>query len=181
MTVRRCVKKERELSISTEIPRQDMKDSKRRAKKISTEAKVAKVFAIAALMFILSWFPIFIYSGSFVFNKPGIVPKEMLDISPFTIAIGSLVNPILYSFMKPDFRHALDKLLRRRCSAQTRFHRSSFLPSFGGSETNGYFSEKNNNQKSSIPRQSWTGICANGTSCQLQSQRKNLLSIESAI
>ncbi|XP_031556985.1 probable G-protein coupled receptor No9 [Actinia tenebrosa] len=183
MTVRKCVKKERELSISTEAPRQDVKDSKHRAKKISTEAKVAKVFAIAASMLILSWFPVFIHSGAFVFNNPGIVPKEILNISPFTIALGSLVNPILYSFMKPDFRHAIEKILRRRGGNDIRFHRSSFLPSFVGSESNAFFSEKNNNKNknNSIPRRSWASICNNDTTCRLESQSKNLLSVESAI
>ena len=181
LSVRKCVKKERELSISTDTPRQDARDSKRRIKKISTEAKVAKVFAIAASMLILSWFPVFIYSGAFVFNNPGIIPKEISDISPFTIALGSLVNPVLYSFMKPDFRHAIEKILKRRGNSALRLHRSSFLPSFVGSElSNGYCLEKNNN-KNLVPRRSWPSICNNNTTCLAESQNKNLLSVESAI
>ncbi|KXJ16874.1 rhodopsin, GQ-coupled [Exaiptasia diaphana] len=183
LSVRRCVQKERELSISTETPRKELKESRRRCKKVSTEAKVAKVFAIAALMLILSWFPIFIYSGAFVFNKPEFVPKVISDISPFTIALGSLVNPILYSFMKPDFRHALERIVRRRGLGRNGFrsHRcSSFAPSLY-SEGTECFSEKNNNQRSSTERQSWTTNYSNISANQNDSCTGNLISLESAV
>lgn len=183
LTVRRCVQKERELSISTEVPRNELKESRRRCKKVSTEAKIAKVFAIAALMLVLSWFPIFIYTGAFVFNKPEFVPKVISDISPFTIAFGSLVNPILYSFMKPDFRHALEKLIRRRSLSREEFrsHRSSFAPSIY-SDGNGFISEKNNNnQRTSLERQSWTTNCTNISGNHNDPCKSHLISIESAV
>ncbi|KAK3707193.1 hypothetical protein QZH41_007171 [Actinostola sp. cb2023] len=183
LTVRRCVKKERELSISTEIPRNELKESRRRCKKMSTEAKIAKVFAIAAIMLILSWFPIFIYTGAFVFDKPEFVPRFISDISPFTIAFGSLVNPILYSFMKPDFRHALVKIMRRGSLSRDEFRSyrcSSFAPSIY-SDANGFLEEKNNNQRSSLQRQSWTAIYSNGSANHKDPGVGTLLSVESAV
>ena len=106
--VRRCVKKERQLSISTYNSKGDSKNS-RIARKMSSEAKIARVFALAAFMFVLSWFPTIFYTAAVALDKRESVPPAIYEMSPFTIVLGSAVNPVLYSFMKPDFRRALQK------------------------------------------------------------------------
>lgn len=131
--VRQCVRRERELSISSHSLKADMKHNGIR--KVSSEAKVARVFAIASLMFGLSYFPSLFYTAAAAFGHLHVVPKLLLDLSPFCVVLGSLVNPILYSFMKPDFRRALKKILsgQRDFMNRRRSQRSS-MPSIG--ETN---------------------------------------------
>lgn len=38
------------------------------------------------------------------------LPKAIKYASPFTLALGSIVNPVLYSLKKPDFRHVCNKM-----------------------------------------------------------------------
>ena len=87
----------------------------------ASETKVAKMFSVIAISFILSWMPV-IYLTSVL---AAVENQELLErLSPewltvsslFTIALGSMVNPVIYSFFKPDFRSILKKLLRK-CKA----------------------------------------------------------------
>ena len=106
--VRRFVQKEKLIRVSVYIGKSDSKGF-RAARKISSEGKVARVFVIVALMFVLSWFPTIFYTAAVALDKGTSVPTVMTQMSPFTIVLGSAVNPVLYSFMKPDFRRALQK------------------------------------------------------------------------
>ncbi|KAL9984639.1 hypothetical protein ACROYT_G006960 [Oculina patagonica] len=131
--VRQCVRRERELSISSNSMKAGMKHNG--ARKVSSEAKVARVFAIASLMFVLSYFPTLFYTAAAAFGHVDVVPNLLLDFSPFCVVFGSLVNPILYSFMKPDFRRALKKILSgQRAYLNSRRSQRSSMPSIG--ETN---------------------------------------------
>lgn len=131
--VRQCVRRERELSICSHSTKADIKHNG--VRKVSSEAKVARVFAIASLMFVLSYFPTLFYTAAAAFGHRDIVPPLLLDFSPFCVVFGSLVNPILYSFMKPDFRRALKKILSgQRAYLNARRSQRSSMPSIG--ETN---------------------------------------------
>ena len=116
--VRRCVRRERELSISSQNTKVETKLKGER--KVSSEAKVARVFAIASLMFVLSYFPSLFYTAASAFGHFKIVPNILLEISPFCVVAGSLVNPVLYSFMKPDFRRALQRILNTNTERSVR-------------------------------------------------------------
>lgn len=83
-----------------------------RAKRVFSEAKVAKVFSVIAAMFVLSWLPIIWITLVHAIDKPHLLPTTVIYASPFTLAIGSIINPILYSFMKPDFKQVCKKLVR---------------------------------------------------------------------
>ena len=129
--VRQCVRRERELSIS-QSPGKKTDVKQNGVRKVSSEAKVARVFAIASLMFVLSYFPTLFYTVAATFGYLKIVPKLLLDLSPFCVVFGSLVNPILYSFMKPDFRRAVNKILSgKRAYLNARRSQRSSVPSIG--------------------------------------------------
>lgn len=97
------------------------KDDKRIKKNqdAATETKVAKVFSVIAVSFILSWLPV-IYLTS-VLAAVGQTDAKLDELSPpwlqklslITVALGSMVNPGIYSFLKPDFRRVLQTLLRK--------------------------------------------------------------------
>ena len=74
-------------------------------RRISSDAKAAKVFCIVSTAFLLSWLPI-LYSTTVyrVFNRPDLLPDVLVTISLFTVTTSSLVNPLIYAFLKPDFR-----------------------------------------------------------------------------
>lgn len=129
--VRQCVRRERELSISSHASKADTK-KKCTPRKISSEAKVARVFAVASFMFVLSYFPSLFWSAANAVGHKEVVPTLLLDFSPFCVVFGSLVNPVLYSFMKPDFRRALEKILSgKRAYLNARRSQRSSMPSIG--------------------------------------------------
>lgn len=102
----KIVKREKELAMSLQGSHHPCE----RTRRISSEAKVAKVFSAIAVMFVLSWLPIIWTTLVYAIGKPHLLPKAMLYLSPFTLAFGSIINPILYSFMKPDFKHVCKRL-----------------------------------------------------------------------
>lgn len=100
--VRKCIEQEKKLVLLNDNVRK-----KQEKKRISSEAKVAKVFTLVALMFALSWFPVIYFTAAAACGRTDTVPVVITTISPFTLTLGSLINPVLYSFMKPDFRRAV--------------------------------------------------------------------------
>ena len=89
-----------------------------RKRDVDSEAKVAKMFSVIAISFILSWMPvIYLTSVGAAVEDQGLLkllsPEWLTVPSLFTIALGSMVNPVIYSFFKPDFRRILKKLLRK--------------------------------------------------------------------
>lgn len=51
-------------------------------------------------------------------GKLEIVPVILPTVSKFTLALSSLINPLLYSFKKEDFRSAMKKLFTRNMDGQ---------------------------------------------------------------
>ena len=80
------------------------------ARRVSAEAKVAKVFLVLVLMFVLCWLPIIYMTAVTAVSKFHLIPEPLTKVSLITLALSSLVNPLLYSFMKEDFRNALKKI-----------------------------------------------------------------------
>ena len=76
-------------------------------KNISSEEKLAQVFIIVAVMFVLSWLPIHYMTIVYEIGRLDLILNYLRIISLFTISLGSLVNPIVYSFLKPDFRKSI--------------------------------------------------------------------------
>lgn len=108
-------------------------------KRISSDAKVAKVFSIVASAFILCWLPIIYITTADIINRLDIIPYSLSIASFFTIATSSLVNPLMYAFVKPDFKMAILACFRK--STQTdrgATIRSLPLASFTGRAGNTY-------------------------------------------
>ena len=85
---------------------------KNERKQISSDAKVAKVFSIVASAFLLCWLPIIYITTARIVNRIDVIPDALSIISLFTVATGSLVNPLMYAFLKPDFKMAIRAAIR---------------------------------------------------------------------
>ena len=105
--VKRSVKREREITAS-------VRKTLHRKKSISSEGKLAQVFILVAVMFVLSWLPIHYMTIVYEIGRLDLIPNYLRIISLFTITLGSLVNPIVYSFLKPDFRKSIRHIFHRR-------------------------------------------------------------------
>ena len=88
-------------------------------KRISSDAKVAKVFSIVASAFILCWLPIIYITTADIINRLDIIPYSLSIVSFFTIATSSLVNPLMYAFLKPDFKMAIRTCFRKSTRTDT--------------------------------------------------------------
>ena len=82
------------------------------------EAKVAKVCLILIAAFVLCWLPIIYMTSATAVGRFEIVPVILQTVSKFTLALSSLINPLLYSFKKDDFRNALKKIVTRNENGQ---------------------------------------------------------------
>ena len=89
-------------------------------RRLSKEIKIAKAFCIISAIFLFCWLPvIYMTTAERVFSRFDIIPDFMPTVSLFTMAINSLVNPVIYAFLKPDFiipiRIFLRSLFRGQC------------------------------------------------------------------
>ncbi|XP_068713862.1 octopamine receptor beta-2R-like [Montipora foliosa] len=99
-------------------------ESARKEKHIATEARVAKVFAIIAGIFVISWMPVFYMTIAAALKKEELIPTELPLVSWYTMTFGSLANALVYAFFKGDFRNAFLHLFR--CKTIMRYsHQSS--------------------------------------------------------
>ena len=76
------------------------------------EGRVARVSTIACTSFALSWFPILYITTMSIIGRNDLTPQWLPVLSDFTVPLASIVNPLFYSCMKPDFASALRKLFR---------------------------------------------------------------------
>ncbi|XP_068759758.1 octopamine receptor beta-2R-like [Montipora capricornis] len=98
-------------------------ESSRKEKRIATEARVAKVFAIIAGIFLISWMPVFYMTIAGALKKEEFIPMELSLVSWYTMTFGSLANALVYAFFKADFRNAFLHLFR--CKTKAYGHQSS--------------------------------------------------------
>ena len=94
------------------IPRREQ------TRRLATEAKVAKVCLILIATFVLCWLPIIYMTSVTAVGRLEIVPVILPTVSKFTLALSSLINPLLYSFKKEDFKIALKKVFNRNANRQ---------------------------------------------------------------
>ena len=87
-------------------------------RRLTTEAKVAKVCLILIATFVLCWLPIIYMTSAMAVGRFEIVPIILKTGSKFTLALSSLINPLLYSFKKEDLKNALKKVFNRNANGQ---------------------------------------------------------------
>lgn len=109
--VRQTVRKERTLMMSLAVSRGHDKEIK--VCPSSSESKVTRVSVIIALNFMLTWLPVEYMTLVFNVGMPELIPRPLPKISLYTIALGALIDPVVYSYLKADFRHAIKRMLRR--------------------------------------------------------------------
>ena len=80
--------------------------SKKRSVNISTEVKVAKVFALVGGTFGVCWLPLIIINVFGVFGFPELIPEAFLQVSLYSLVGNALADPLIYSFYKADYRRA---------------------------------------------------------------------------
>lgn len=91
-------------------------------KRVSGEARVARVFAIIAGIFVVSWMPVFYMTAAAALKKEEYIPPILAIVSWYTMTAGSLANAAVYAFFKGDFRNAFLRLFRCRSVSSFRRH-----------------------------------------------------------
>ncbi|XP_031558929.1 histamine H2 receptor-like [Actinia tenebrosa] len=82
------------------------------AQRASLEGKTVKVFVVVVVLFLLSWVPvIYMTMVDGVFQQPNLVPSLLQRFNLLVLAVSSLVNPLLYGFMKRDFNGQIKRCL----------------------------------------------------------------------
>ena len=82
-----------------------------RQKRKQNDSKALIIYAVMAVTFVLGWFPYFIIS---LLRDLGFsTPMAVHIILPFLKFSTALINPLLYTFFKTDFRKALHAMLER--------------------------------------------------------------------
>ena len=104
----------RQVRRSLTTRKESVREQRKERRRISSDAKLAKVFCIVSTAFLLSWLPIlYLTTVHDVLDRPDLVPGVLFTISLFTVAASSLVNPLMYAFIKPDFREVIRNFCRK--------------------------------------------------------------------
>ena len=105
------------------------REQRKERRRISSDAQVAKVFCIVPTALLLSWLPI-LYSTTVntVLNRPDLLSGVLLTISPFTVATSSLANPLIYAFLKPDFKEVIHNFCRKNSQMEGAAKKPSISP-----------------------------------------------------
>lgn len=97
--------------------RDDERKARQEGKRVTTEAYVARIFAIIAAIFIVSWMPVVYMTFVGNIGRQDLIPKALQIISWVTLSLGSLVNAPIYAYAKKDFRSVMKRIIfykRRR-------------------------------------------------------------------
>jgi len=106
------------------------REQRKERRRISSDAQVVKVFCIVSTAFLLSWLPILYSTTSYsVLDRPDLLPGVLDTISLFTVATSSIVNPLIYAFLKPDFRVIIRNFCRKLCQTNVVPKKPSIPPS----------------------------------------------------
>lgn len=101
------------------------------SRRLKSEAKVTKIFLAIVIIFVLSWLPIIYMTTVNIVSRPDLSPVALQTASLFTVALSSLANPLLYAFMKEDFRRQLSKrssLRKRSCVTESAMELKRAMP-----------------------------------------------------
>jgi hypothetical protein len=122
--VHQTVRKERILMLSLAKSHGQV-DSK--ASPSSSESKVARVSIIIAANFMLTWLPVEYMTFMDNIGREEYIPASLSTISLYTIALGALIDPMVYSYLKSDFRQAIKSLFVKRSRDNEKSSTQGFL------------------------------------------------------
>ena len=126
-------------SLATKKDLKSFRVHRNKRKQISSDAKVAKVFSIVASAFLLCWLPIMYITTAKIINRIDVIPGALPVVSLFTVATGSLVNPLMYAFLKPDFKMAIRNCFTKGALSDTEGQeRSRRMTGLGNSPKENY-------------------------------------------
>ena len=80
------------------------------ARRVLSERKLAKLFSVVVTLYLVSWLPVIFISAAHILGRKDLVHTLVTTVSKFTTAVSSLVNSLLYTFMKHDIRVELKTL-----------------------------------------------------------------------
>lgn len=94
------------------------RDAVKETKRMATEAKVAKVFAVVTGIFVAGWMPLVYMTVIEALHKIELIPASLPIIAWFTLCVSTLVNAPIYAYFKADFRRSMKTVFRIRTEDQ---------------------------------------------------------------
>lgn len=83
-----------------------------------SEEKATMVFALILAMFLFCWLPIIWMNIAFIFKNYELINMPLKYASFFTIVLNTILDPLIYAFLKKDFNDALKRKLKFGCIRQ---------------------------------------------------------------
>ncbi len=80
---------------------------KKYSEKVLNDVRAVKLFAFIILIFIICWLPAIITNFMIAIDKTTLIPHFIFDISVYAFVANAIVNPLLFTFYKRDYRQAL--------------------------------------------------------------------------
>ncbi|XP_032218558.1 histamine H2 receptor [Nematostella vectensis] len=95
---------------------QNNHEALKEGKRVSGEAKMARVFAIIAGIFVLTWLPVVYMTTVQAIKRVDLAPPALVTVSWYTLCLGALTNAPIYGLMKADFRKVFQRMIKLRKS-----------------------------------------------------------------
>lgn len=77
------------------------------------EEKAVIVFAMIFGMFLLSWMPLIYINLCEIVNRPELITDEVAYASFYTLLFNTIMDPLIYAFLKKDFSDCLKRRFRK--------------------------------------------------------------------
>jgi len=85
----------------------------RTGERAGNEEKAVVVFALIFGMFLLSWMPLIYINLCEIFNQPELITAPVLYASFYTLLFNTIMDPLIYAFLKKDFSDCLKRRWRK--------------------------------------------------------------------
>ena len=76
------------------------------------ELRVVHLFGLLLFLFVTTYLPLIYMNFCDVIERPSLIPRQMEEVSLFTLLLGSLINPIISMSLKKDFHQHLKFFFR---------------------------------------------------------------------
>lgn len=85
----------------------------RTGERAGNEDKAVIVFALIFGMFLLSWMPLIYINICEIFDQLNLVSLPLLYVSFYTLLFNTIMDPLIYAFLKKDFSESLKRRLKK--------------------------------------------------------------------